>query len=223
MFVKDFMTRHPVMVDPEMSVIEAQGIMAEAEVSHLPVVEEGKRLAGLITRSTLRIPPSSLGSLNVWEISRYLARMKVKDVMIKRRDVIAVTPDVTLEEAAQIMASHRVDCLPVVEGQEPGRAFVVGFITATDMMVRLAELLGAGGRGVRVAIRVPNRQGEFAKITSAIASHGWGIYASGGVAAPKHPGFWDCVVKVRNVPADQLVDVLKQIEGHEILDVREET
>lgn len=232
MFVKDFMTRHPVMVDPEMSLVEAQGIMAEAELRHLPVVEQGKRLAGLITPSKLRILPSSLGSLNIWEISRYLNRLKVKDVMIKRPDVITVTPNVTLEEAARIMASHRVDCLPVLEddssdraepGATAGGSFVVGLITDTDMMARLVDLLGGGAHGVRIAIRVPDRQGEFAKITSAIAAQGWGIYASGGIAAPRHPGFWDCVVKVRNVPADRLVEVLQQIPEHEILDVREES
>ena len=82
MFVRDYMTRHPIMVEPAMPIVEAQGIMAETQVRHLPVAEQGKRLVGLITRERLRIPPADLGSLNVWEISRFLANMKVKDVMV---------------------------------------------------------------------------------------------------------------------------------------------
>jgi len=98
---------------------------------------------------------------------------------------------------------------------------VVGIITEVDMMVQLADLLGGCVSGVRVTMRVPDKVGEFAKITSAIASKGWGIYAAGGVPAPKHPGYWDAVIKVRDVPKDDLVAVLAKIEGQEIMDVRE--
>jgi acetoin utilization protein AcuB len=216
MFVNDYMTRHPVMVEPDMSVLEAQGIMAETKVRHLPVVEKGKRLAGLITRQSLRIAPTELGSLNVWEISRYLSHLSVKDVMVQGRDVISVQADATLEEAAQLMAEHKIGCLPVLE-----EGIVVGIITEIDLLVELAVLLGGTVSGVRATMRVPDKIGEFAKVTSAIASRGWGIYASGGVPAPKDPGYWHFVVKVRNVSKADLVAVLETIEDQEIVDVRE--
>lgn len=216
MFVKDYMTRHPVMVEPTMSVVEVQSIMSETGVRHLPVTERGKRLVGLVTRQRLRIPPTELGSLNVWEITRYLSNLTVKDVMVKGKNVITIGPNATLEEAAQAMVKNKVGCLPVLE-----EGVVIGIITEIDMLVELANLLGGGVRGVRVTMRVPDKIGEFAKVTSAIASQGWGIYASGGVPAPKAPGYWHFVVKVRNVPKDDLVSVLEKIEGQEIVDVRE--
>jgi acetoin utilization protein AcuB len=216
MFVKDYMTRHPVMVEPTMSVVEAQGIMAEAKVRHLPVIGSGKRLVGLVTRERMRIPPTQLASLNVWEITRFLSNLTVKDVMVKGKDVITIGPHATLEEAAQIMVENKIGSLPVLE-----EGVVVGIITDMDMMVQLTDLLGGGVPGVRVTIRMPNRKGELAKVTGAIAEQGWGIYASGGVAAPKRPDYWDCVIKVRDVPRDDLVAVLKKIEGHEVIDVRE--
>lgn len=216
MFVKDYMTRHPVMVHPEMSIVEAQGIMAETQVRHLPVVEEGKRLVGLLTRERMRIPPTELASLNVWEITRFLTDMTVGDVMVKGKHVITTAPDVTLEEAAQVMVQNKIGCLPVLQ-----EGVVIGIITEVDMLVQLADLLGANVRGIRVTVRVPNEVGEFAKITAAIASQGWGIYASGGVPTPKQPDLWDVVVKVRDVPRDQLVAVLEGIEGQELIDVRE--
>ena len=216
MFVKDYMTRHPVMIEPEMSIVEVEGIMAETKVRHLPVVGAGKRLVGLITRERMRIPPTELGSLNVWEISRFLSNLTVGDVMIKCEDVITVEPNVTLEDAAKIMVENKIGCLPVLEGE-----VVVGIITEIDMLVQLSTLLGGEATGVRVTVRVPDKVGEFAKVTGAIASRGWGIYASGGVPAPKHPGYWDMVVKVRNVPKGDLVAVLEQIEGQEVIDARE--
>ncbi len=215
MFVKDYMTKHPVMVEPTMSVVEAQGIMAETHVRHLPVTEKGKRLVGLLTRQRLRISPTELGSLNVWEITRYLSNLSVKDVMIKGKNVITIGPDATLEEAAQIMVQNKIGCLPALE-----EGIVVGIITEVDMLVELSDLLGGGAPGVRVTMRVPDRIGEFAKITSAMASQGWGIYASGGVPAPRHPGYWDIVIKVRDVSQEELVAALSGIEDQDIVDVR---
>jgi acetoin utilization protein AcuB len=216
MFVRDYMTRHPVMVEQEMSIVEAQGIMAEAKVRHLPVAESGKRLVGLITRARMRIPPTELASLNVWEITRLLSNLRVKDVMIKRENVLTIDPDATLEDAARMMVENRIGALPVIE-----EGVVVGIITQIDMLVQLVSLLGGGVPGVRVTVRMPNRKGELAKVTGAIAAEGWGIYASGGVLTPKHPDFWDCVLKVRDVPKEELIAVIEKIEGQEVIDARE--
>jgi acetoin utilization protein AcuB len=218
MLVENFMTRHPVMVPPTTPAAEAQKVMRENKIRHLPVVGDGKRLVGLITREKLGVSPTDLGSLNVWEITRYLSNLAVKDMMLKREDVITVQPDVTLEDAAQLMARHKIGCLVVLEEN-----VVVGIITETDLLVQLNDLLGGDVPGVRVTIRVPDKVGEFTKVTSAVSSQGWGIYASGSVPAPKHPGYWDMVVKVRGVPKDDLVAVLQKIEGQEILDARETT
>jgi acetoin utilization protein AcuB len=216
MFVRDYMTKHPVMVEATVSIAEAQGIMAETRIRHLPVIEEGKRLVGLLTRERLRIPPADLSSLNIWEITRFLSHLTVQDVMVKRKDVITTGPGATLEEAARTMARNRIGCLPVVED-----GIVAGIITEVDLLVQLSELLGGGVPGVRALIRVPNRIGEFAKITSAVASKGWGIYASGGLPTPKQPDYWDIVLKVRDVSPDELVAVLGGIDGQEVIDVRQ--
>ena len=216
MLVRDYMTRHPIMIPPTTPAAEAQKIMVENKVRHLPVVGDGKRPLGLITRERLRIPPADLGSLNVWEITRYLSELTVKDVMVKGKDLLTIGPSATLEEAAQTMAENRYGCLPVAEDN-----VVVGIITETDLLVQLVGLLGGGVSGVRATIRMPDKRGEFAKVINVLASRGWGAYASGSVAAPKRPGYWDLVIKVRNVPKDELVAALEEIEGQEVIDVRE--
>ncbi|MGD8996645.1 MAG: CBS domain-containing protein [Anaerolineae bacterium] len=217
MLVRDYMTRHPVMVEPTMSIVEAQGIMSEMQVRHLPVVEQGKRLVGLVTRESMRIPPTELASLNVWEITRLLSNMTLADVMVKRENLIATEPDVALEVAAQVMIREKVGCLPVVED-----GVVVGILTEIDMMAQLTQLLGGNVPGVRATVRMPNQKGELAKVTGAISEQGWGIYASGGVPTPKDPDHWDCVFKVRDVPKEELLAVLEKVEGHEVIDIREQ-
>jgi acetoin utilization protein AcuB len=216
MIVKDYMTKHPVLIEPNRSIVEAQGIMAETRVRHLPVVEEGKRLVGLITQETLRVPPTKLTSLNVWEITRFLSDLTVKDVMVKGKDVITIGPDVTIEEAARVMVEHKIGCLPVLE-----EGIVVGILTDTDMMGHLIEMLAAPVPSVRVTMRMPNIKGELARLVATISAQGWGIWALGGVFAPKDPNKWDAVFKIADAPREQVVAVLSKVEGQQIIDVRE--
>jgi acetoin utilization protein AcuB len=215
MLVKDCMTRHPIMISPETPAVKAQNLMIENRVRHLPVVGDGKCLVGLITRDTLSVPPSDLGSLNVWEISRILSNLTAEDVMIKGKELITIDPEATLESAAELMVKEKIGCLPVIEDD-----VVVGILTEVDMLAKLSELLGGGVEGVRATIRVPNVVGEYAKIFSAVSKKGWGIYASGGAATPKQPDFWDIVIKVRRASKDELLEVLEGIEGQEVIDIR---
>jgi len=216
MIVKDYMTRHPVMISPTMSIVEAQGIMSETRVRHLPVVERGKRLLGLITQDTLRVPPTKLTSLNVWEITRFLSNLKVKDVMVDRKDVITIGPDITIEEAARIMVTHKIGCLPVLEED-----IVIGIITDTDMMMHLIEMLDAPQQSVRVTMRMSLAQGELARLVSAISAQGWGIWALSGVLSPKDADKWDAVFKIVDVSKEEVLAVLSQLEGQQVVDIRE--
>src|SRR5437868_985359 len=147
MLVRDYMTRHPIMVGPEVPVAEAQRLMMENHVRQLPVVGDGKRLIGLVTRQRLAISPELLASLDVWEITRYLSGLTAGKVMITGQDLHTIGPDATLEEAAELLIKHRVGGLPVVEDGD----VVVGIITETDLLIELQLLLGgrdAGGSGV---------------------------------------------------------------------------
>lgn len=215
MFVRDYMTRHPILVEPDASIVEVQGIMSENNIRHVPVVETGKRLVGLVTRQNLQVSPTELASLNVWEITRRLSSLRVRDVMVRARDIVTTDPDTPIEEAARVMVRRRIGCLPVVED-----GIVVGIITELDLLAQLTGLLGAQVSGWRATVRVPDRAGEFAKITAAVASRGWGIDAAGSLPAPRQPGYWDVVIKISTTTRDELVGVLQQIEGQEIIDVR---
>ena len=136
MFVRDYMTRHPMMAEPDMPAVDAQRLMTEARIRRLPVVGDGKRLLGLVTRQSLLVDPGKLGSLNMWDIASYLSGLTLKDVMLKAADVVTVGPDLTIEEAARIMVEKKIGCLPVLED-----GVVVGIITETDLLAQLASMM----------------------------------------------------------------------------------
>ena len=217
MLVRDYMTRHPLLADPDMPAMEAQRYMVENKIRRLPVVGDGKRLLGLVTRQSLLVDPARLGSLNVWEIAGYLSRLTVKDVMIKARDVVAIGPDVTIEEAARVMVEKKIGSLPVLED-----GVVIGIITETDLLAQLMEMMATRICGVRATVRMVNdKPGELARLVAAIAAQGWGIRALGGSVFPKDPTRWDAVIKIEGVTKEQLVAVLSRVAGQEVVDARE--
>jgi acetoin utilization protein AcuB len=192
MFVKDYMTRHPILIEPNKRVVEAQKLMGENKIRHIPVVGDGKRLLGLVTPERLQIPPGKLHSLDVWEITRYLSNLTVEKVMLKGPDLRTIGPDATLEDAADLLHTSKIGGLPVIADD-----VVVGVITETDLL------------------------GEFTRLSGAMAENGWGIMAMGSVRSPKVPDHWDIVMKVRGCSNTELMPVLESIEGQQVLDVRE--
>src|SRR5512142_385325 len=116
------MTPQPlVVVTPETPVIEAQRLMQERNIQHLPVVadppaagaDRKDRLAGLLTRETmLQAVPWSSTALSALETQYILSKVKTGKVML--RDVVTITEDTVVEEAACTMVDRRVGCLPVL-------------------------------------------------------------------------------------------------------------
>lgn len=217
MLVKDYMTRHPIMIEPSRRVVEVQKLMAQNNIRHLPVVGDGKRLLGLVTRQRLALRPEQIESLDVWEWTGYLSSLTVGKVMIAGADLHTIHPTATIEEAADLMIANKIGGVPVVEEGN----IVVGIITETDLLIELRNLLGAIDPGWRAVMRVPDRDGEFRKLIRVIADNGWGIMALGSVRTPRQPDHWDLIVKVRHCTRDALVAALSAIDGQELVDLRE--
>lgn len=217
MLVKDCMTRHPIMAPPTMPAAEAQRLMQDNRIRHLPVVGDGKRLMGLLTQMSLTLDPGHLGSLDVWEITRHLSRVSVKQLMRPADDVVTITPDRTVERAAQQMIEHKIGCLPVIEGDR----VVVGILTETDLLNAFQLMLGLPSKGVRVTIRMSNHPGEFAKLSRVLGEQGWGVMGIGTFPTPRHEGYYDTVVKITGVTPQQVVDILDGIADQKIVDIRE--
>ncbi len=216
MLVKDCMTRHPIMIPPTTLATEAEAMMAENKVRHMPVVGDGKKLVGLITRERLALKPDALASLDVWEITRYMADLKVKKLMLKVDDVYTIEPNKTVERAARTLAEHKIGALPVIEDE-----VVVGIITEIDLLRSFQEMLGLPAEGVRVTTRASEKEGEFAKMITKVAEQGWPIMGMGTFPSPRRPGSWDTTLKIAKANLAEVEEVLGQIPGQEIVDIRE--
>lgn len=217
MLVKDCMTRHPILVRPAMLASEARKLMAENRIRHLPVAGDGKRLQGLVTSGSFSLDPGVLGSVDVWEITSYLGRMTVGDVMKPAAKVPTTVPDRTIERAARQMIDEKASCLVVVEDGD----VVVGVLTEIDLLNAFQQMLGLPAEGVRVTMRMPDRPGEFAKLTAILGQQNWGVMGIGTFPTPRNPGYYDAVIKVPNVTASEVREVLAQVPDQQLVDIRE--
>jgi acetoin utilization protein AcuB len=214
MLVKDQMTPNPICGHPDMPVIEAQKLMQENSFRHLPILDDDKKLVGLITiRSLMNAVPSDVSKFSPFVVNYVLSKVKARNVMVK--NVVTIGEDTPFEEAARIMADKRIGCLPVMRGEE-----LVGIISDNDLFNVMVNLLGARRSGLRVTVKQPDRAGEVARLTHAIAQKGG--YLSVFVTYPTaDPSIWASVAKVTGVPEETLVETLNSLPDIRVQDVRE--
>ena len=212
MLVGDRMTRRPITVGEDASVEEALQLMHSEHIRRLPVVDKHGKLVGIVSElDLLKVSPSPATTLSIYEIPYLLAKIKMRDIMT--REVITVTEDTPLEEAARIMADNKIGGLPVVRGDK-----LVGIITETDLFKIFLEMLGGRESGVRLTLLVPEEKGMLAKITGRIAELGGNILAL-GTTMGEDPSNRQVTIRVADVEQEQLVAAMKEL-GLEVLDAR---
>jgi acetoin utilization protein AcuB len=207
------MSTRPVTITVDTPITDALRTMRQGGVRRLPVLDEAGKLVGIVSEKDLLVAsPSPVSSLTVSEVHYLLNHLLVSELMTQ--DVITIGPDTPVEEAARIMADHKIGGLPVMED---GR--LVGIITETDVFTVLLELLGAREKGLRLTLQIPERKGEIARISLAIVQLGGNILALGTFRGDD-PTTAVVTIKVEDVEAGTLVEAMRSL-GLKILDARQ--
>lgn len=155
--VKDFMRSDVFFVKPDHSVFDVAKVFSQNNISGAPVVEKGK-VIGVISLSdiigfmnlnladpdTVSHEPTSLSFLflNLVKMGKdfvgfkkeleRISRTQIKHMM--SREVVCISPDAGLFEAAQVMERSDVNRLPVIENGK-----LVGIIARADLIKALIE------------------------------------------------------------------------------------
>ena len=132
--VSDWMTKKPVTIDDDASIIEALHLMKEKNVRRLPVMRKG-RLAGIITDRMLKdYSPGKATSLDTWEVHYLLSKTPVREAM--NPEPHTTTPDQKLVEAARTIRDHKLYGLCVVDR----KGDLAGILTIKDLIDALFYL-----------------------------------------------------------------------------------
>lgn len=105
----------PITIGPEESLAQVAELRKIYKITGMPVVDEKKKLVGILTGRDMQFES------NLFQ--------KVKDIMTPKERLITAKEGISLEEAKKILHKHRIEKLPVVDGE--GK--LKGLITIRDI------------------------------------------------------------------------------------------
>lgn len=112
-------SEHGVITDPfflskDHKVKDANDLMAHYKVSGVPIIDEDRKLLGIITNRDVRFETN--------------LDKKIDDAMTKENLVVG-RPDISMDEAMEILKQHKIEKLPLVDDDFK----LVGLITIKDI------------------------------------------------------------------------------------------
>ncbi|MDM7925505.1 MAG: IMP dehydrogenase [bacterium] len=158
------MITDPLSLPPDKTLTDALNLMHQYHISGIPIVE-GSRLVGILTNRDIRFET---------DMSQPIRNVMTKD------NLVTAAVGTTLEEAEKILQKHRIEKLPILDGQGNIR----GLITVKDIQKRKAFpraakdekgrlLVGAAvGVGPETLPRVEALKAAGADVVCVDTSHG---------------------------------------------------
>lgn len=121
MYAHEIMTRDVITIYEHASMQDVIRRLAEYHISGLPVVNGQKQLVGIVTEADVLSHPQVNPDTT-----------PVTAIMTRR--VISVTAMTTTDEVAQLITSHRIKRVPVVDGP-----YLIGIVSREDLVRVLAS------------------------------------------------------------------------------------
>lgn len=131
-----------VTINPRASVQSALELIQKESIHTLPIVDRQGRLLGITTATEIRKRLAE-------ETANHRSGENIFIEEIMQRDVLTVTENTPIEEAARIIDDYNMSALPVTRGN-----FVVGIIDDKSIIRLLLELTGARSQGIRLTCQI---------------------------------------------------------------------
>ena len=126
------MSTNVITVPLTATLAEARSLMQKNRFHHLPVVNDSGDFVGLLTQTDVLAATDSI--LRDAENRLRAKSIPIEDVMV--RNVVTISPDASVRQAALFLEKYRIGCLPVVTDGK-----LVGIITDTDFVAVAINLL----------------------------------------------------------------------------------
>lgn len=199
MYIGRIMHTNLITVSPDTSLVDATDIVESKKIDHLLVVDENKKLVGLVSdRDLKQYWASPATSLSTHELNYLLQKVVVSMIMVKT--VVTVPESTTIERAAFIMQKHRISALPVMEDGE-----LVGIITSTDVMGVLLQAIGMNEDSLRMGVFVKDSIGKLTEVTEILKNNGINIQSLISWPEKDHPGITQLVLRIASADGDKAI------------------
>ena len=129
MNVSDIMTERPATVRLHSTVREVLDLMEQIGCHHVPVLSTENHLIGIISDRDCRLAMNSPYIMRErWQDEELVNNLTARMIMIPAP--IVIPPDANAEEAAKLMLTRRISCLPVMRDET-----LVGIVTRSDILM----------------------------------------------------------------------------------------
>jgi acetoin utilization protein AcuB len=170
MIIRDLMSPEVLTISEDKSMLEARELMRSNNYRRIPVVDDIKRIRGIITDGDIgRSEPSDASTLSKYEASYLLSKLKVRDVMTKA--VITVRETDGIEIAAYQLYKNKIGALPVVDDENK----LCGIITDSDIFKAFVDIMGYAQTSTKITIDTTDRIGVLADIAGIFKNRGINI------------------------------------------------
>ena len=207
MLVRDWMTVNVISLGVNSSVLDAAEILREKNIRQFPVVDNAGALVGIVSDRDIRdaMPSKFIPGDAVDGKQGGLYTLTAGDIMTL--DPITATPDMAINEVADILVKHKIGGLPVAEGGQ-----LIGIITQADVMRFLCAAAGPMRSGTQFAFRLEARPGPLARLLEDIRDLGLTYSSVFTISDLSQPGYRRVYIRIegaRERSVEELVDVLQ--------------
>jgi acetoin utilization protein AcuB len=133
--VTDYMTRKVITITPDTGIREAFFIMKAHHIRHLPVVDNDKKLIGIVSDRELRRPEWVDESMDISHVYYLNDEMSIKDVMIK--NIYVINTYDSLNKAIHVLLDNHIGAAPVLDKT----GALVGMLSAVDLLRALDDMI----------------------------------------------------------------------------------
>lgn len=162
MLVKNWMTEGSINLGLESSVIDAAEIMRRNKIRQLPVIDSQGMIAGIVSDRDVRdaLPSKYIPGDSAIDPSASLITLKAKDIM--SIDPVVISPEDTVETAAELLMENKIGGLPVVDTNNK----LIGIITEYDVFRFLCSVTGVTQNGIQLIFELEDTPGAAINLLS---------------------------------------------------------
>jgi acetoin utilization protein AcuB len=202
------MTTDVVTVAEDTPIMKASVIMKEKSIRCLPVLDERRKLVGIVSDRDLKdASPSKATSLDIYELNYLISNIRISSIMTM--DLVFVRTDDTVEFASILMLENKISSLPVLNHFDS----LVGIITQTDVFKSLINIAGIYTGGIQFALSLENRPGSISQATDVIRSHGGRIVSILSTTETAEEGCHHVYIRTAPLREDKLAPLLEELEA----------
>jgi len=160
MKVENWMQKDVVSVTPGDDLLKVDRLMTAYQIRHLPVLDENRRLVGILSDRDLRDHslPTGMGAVSASN-QRRLKLITVGEIMTSK--VISIAPGDSMKKAVHLMKSRKITALPVMKGP-----ILVGMLTTIHLLKFLDNHLSPQLSGQELEIPLGRDPAETARLAA---------------------------------------------------------